>query len=42
MSPDGEFISFESSRRGQWDIEVVDRGSNIELDIPDGSPIPNP
>lgn len=42
MSPDGQFIGFESSRRGQWDIEVVDRGSNIEIDIPDGSPIPNP
>ncbi|NES19777.1 MAG: biopolymer transporter Tol, partial [Symploca sp. SIO3E6] len=25
------------SRRGQWDIEVLDRGPNIELDIPDGT-----
>jgi len=36
ISPDGRFIVFESGR-GQWDIEV-DRGSNIELDIPDGAP----
>jgi len=36
--PDGRFIVFESGSRGQWDIEVLDRGSNIELDIPDGAP----
>jgi len=38
ISPDGRFIVFESGSRGQWDIEVLDRGSNIELDIPDGAP----
>lgn len=39
ISPDGRYIVFESSIHGQWDIEVLDRGSNIELDIPDGVPI---
>jgi hypothetical protein len=29
---------FESGDHGQWDIEVLDRGPNIELDIPDGVP----
>lgn len=33
ISPDGRYITFESPRRGQWDIEVIDRGPNIELDI---------
>ncbi|NET54794.1 MAG: hypothetical protein F6K47_00860 [Symploca sp. SIO2E6] len=37
ISADGRYIVFETSRRGQWDIEVLDRGPNIELDIPDGS-----
>ncbi len=36
ISPDGRYVVFESSSRGQWDIEVLDRGPNIELDIPDG------
>lgn len=39
ISPDGRYIIFETSRRGQWDIEVIDLGPNIELDQPDG-PIP--
>lgn len=38
ISPDGRLISFESDRRGQWDIEVLDRGPNIERDLPDGVP----
>jgi Tol biopolymer transport system component len=38
ISPDGRYIVFESGSRGQWDIEVLDRGPNIELDIPDGAP----
>jgi len=38
ISPDGRYIVFESSTRGQWDIEVLDRGPNIELDIPDSVP----
>lgn len=42
ISPDGRYVVFQSARRGQWDIEVLDRGPNIELDIPDGTPIPNP
>ncbi|PPS44955.1 TolB family protein [Chroococcidiopsis sp. TS-821] len=39
ISPDGRYIAVESSINGQWDIEVLDRGSRIELDIPDGVPI---
>jgi Tol biopolymer transport system component len=35
ISPDGRYILFESGRRGQWDIEVIDRGPNIELDRPE-------
>jgi len=38
ISPDGRYIVFESSSRSQWDVEVLDRGPNIELDIPDGVP----
>jgi len=38
ISPDGRFVAFESGARGQWDIEVIDRGTAIELDIPDGQP----
>ncbi len=37
ISPDGRYIVFETSRRGHWNIEVLDRGPYIELDIPDGS-----
>ncbi|RMF27195.1 MAG: biopolymer transporter Tol [Cyanobacteria bacterium J083] len=39
ISSDGRYLVLETSRRGQWDIEVIDRGPNIELDIPDGTPI---
>jgi Tol biopolymer transport system component len=42
ISPDGRYIVFESVRQRQWDVEVLDRGPNIELDIPDGSPVENP
>jgi Tol biopolymer transport system component len=42
ISPDGRYLVFESARRGQWDVEVLDRGPNIELDLPDGSPVENP
>lgn len=42
ISPDGRYLVFQSARKGQWDIEVLDRGPNIELDILDGTPIPNP
>lgn len=37
ISPDGRYIAFESSSNGQWDVEILDRGRNIELDIPDGA-----
>ena len=33
ISPNGRYITFETARRGQWDLEVLDRGPNIELDI---------
>nr|WP_231933187.1 biopolymer transporter Tol [Geminocystis sp. NIES-3708] len=36
ISPDGRYIVFETARRGQWDIEVLDLGTNIELDQVDG------
>lgn len=38
ISPDGRYIVLESGGRGQWDIEVIDRGPNIELDLPEGVP----
>jgi Tol biopolymer transport system component len=36
ISPDGRFVAFESGARGQWDIELLDRGVNTELDLPEG------
>ncbi|NJL84655.1 MAG: TolB family protein [Chloroflexaceae bacterium] len=36
VSPDGRYIVFETSRRGQWDVEILDRGPNVELDCPTG------
>ena len=42
ISPDGRYIAFETSRRGQWDVEVLDRGPNVELDILDGTPVSAP
>ncbi|MEC4984192.1 MAG: biopolymer transporter Tol [Oscillatoria sp. PMC 1068.18] len=41
ISPDGRYLVFESARRGQWDIEVLDRGPRVELDVRDGTPVPN-
>lgn len=35
ISPDGRYIVFEAGGRGQWDIEVLDRGPNVESDVPD-------
>ncbi len=32
ISADGRQIAFESSRLGQWHIELVDRGTDTELD----------
>ncbi|MGB0562732.1 MAG: TolB family protein [Spirulinaceae cyanobacterium] len=37
ISPDGRYITFETARRGQWDIEIIDRGPNVELDLADGT-----
>jgi Tol biopolymer transport system component len=42
VSPDGRYVVFQAARNGQWDIEVLDRGSNIELDIADGTPVESP
>lgn len=42
ISPDGRYIVFESARRGQWDIEILDRGPDVELDIADGTSITGP
>ncbi|HLO84698.1 MAG TPA: hypothetical protein VK203_06750 [Nostocaceae cyanobacterium] len=42
ISPDGRYIVFESSSRGQWDIEVLDRGPTVELDIPNGTTVTPP
>jgi len=42
ISSDGRYIVFETSRRGHWNIEVLDRGPNVELDIPNGSPVQAP
>ncbi len=36
ISPDGRYVTFETGVRGQWDIEVLDRGPNIESDLPNG------
>ncbi|MGF1492983.1 MAG: TolB family protein [Microcoleaceae cyanobacterium] len=32
ISADGRYITFETGRRGQWDIAIVDRGPRIQLD----------
>lgn len=37
ISPDGRYIVFESGESGQWDLKAIDRGTNIELDRPDGA-----
>ncbi|MEH2067061.1 MAG: hypothetical protein V7K47_02620 [Nostoc sp.] len=42
ISPDGRYVVFESASRGQWDIEVLDRGPNVELDIPNGATAGSP
>ncbi|NCO75331.1 MAG: TolB family protein [Cyanobacteria bacterium] len=36
ISPDGRYVVFETARRAQWDIEVIDLGPTIELDQLDG------
>lgn len=42
ISPDGRYVVFESASRGQWDVEVLDRGPNVELDIPNGATVTPP
>lgn len=39
ISSDGRYIVFENGLRGQWDVGVIDRGPNIELDLLDGVPL---
>jgi Tol biopolymer transport system component len=41
ISPNGRYITFETARRGQWDLEVLDRGPNIELDVENGTTVVN-
>lgn len=33
ISPNGRYVVFESSRDGDWNLEVLDRGPNVELDV---------
>lgn len=42
ISPNGRYVVFETTIHGQWDIEVLDRGSSIELDIPNGASVAGP
>jgi Tol biopolymer transport system component len=42
ISPDGRYVVFETTIRGQWDVEVLDRGPGIELDIPNGATVSQP
>lgn len=39
ISPDGRYVVFETAKSGQWDIEVLDRGPEIELDLPNGASV---
>lgn len=41
ISPDGRYVVFESASRGQWDIQVLDRGPTVELDLRDGITVRN-
>lgn len=34
ISPDGRYVVFEGTQAGRWDIEVLDRGANVERDAP--------
>jgi Tol biopolymer transport system component len=34
ISGNGRFIAFESNRRGQWNIEIYDRGMETDLNLP--------
>jgi Tol biopolymer transport system component len=33
ISPNGRYVVFESNRDGDWNLEVLDRGANVELDV---------
>ena len=37
ISGNGRFIAFEGNRTGQWNIEIIDRGTGIELSAPQNS-----
>ncbi|MBW4552409.1 MAG: PD40 domain-containing protein [Aphanocapsa sp. GSE-SYN-MK-11-07L] len=37
ISPNGRYVVFESSREGDWNLEVLDRGPNVELDSEPGN-----
>jgi len=34
ISGNGRYITFESNRSGQWDIEIFDRGLGTQLSLP--------
>jgi Tol biopolymer transport system component len=36
LSEDGRYIAFETGQHSQLDIKILDRGSNIEFDRPEG------
>ncbi len=38
VSADGRYVVFETARNGQWDVEVIDRGPSVVLDLPQGIP----
>jgi Tol biopolymer transport system component len=37
ISPDGRYVAFELGRDSQWNIQILDRGPSIELDLLDES-----
>ncbi len=39
ISPDGRYVVFETAKSGQWDIELLDRGPDIELDLTNGAAV---
>ncbi|MFW6359236.1 MAG: TolB family protein [Chroococcales cyanobacterium] len=39
ISGNGRFVAFESNRLGQWNIEIYDRGVNIDVSLPQSTPI---
>ena len=42
ISGNGRFVAFEGNRKGQWDIEAIDRGVGIDRSPPQNSLEPSP